>query len=52
MESVVRMASEDEAIRNNMTELIGGLRPYTDLKMAIMRRVIAKHALTGIKMLR
>ena len=52
MESVVRMASEDEVIKNDMTELIGGLRPYTDLKMAIMRRVIAKHALTGIKMLR
>ncbi len=52
MESVVRMASQDEVIRNNMAELIGGLRPYTDLKMAIMKRVLTRHALTGIKMLR
>ena len=51
MEIVVQMAASDDYIRDRMTELIGGLRPYTELRSAIMKRVITKHPVKGIKLL-
>jgi geranylgeranyl reductase family protein len=51
MELVVNMAASDDYIRNRMTELIGGLRPYSELRSAIMKRVITKHPMKGIRLL-
>jgi len=51
MEIVVQMAASDDYIRDRMTELIGGLRPYTELRNAIMKRVIIKHPMKGIRLL-
>ena len=51
MEIVVQMAHSDEYIRNRMTELIGGLKPYTELRNAIMKRVITRHPMKGLKLL-
>ena len=51
MEIVVQMAASDERIRDRMTELIGGLRPYTELRTAIMKRVITKHPMKGMRLL-
>jgi geranylgeranyl reductase family protein len=51
MERIVQMAADDEVIRGYMTDLIGGLRPYSDLRMDIMKRVVTRHTLTGLKML-
>jgi len=51
MELVVRMAAKDDVIRSHMTDLIGGMRPYSDLKSAIMKRVISRHPVTGLRLL-
>ena len=51
MEIVVQMAASDEVIRDRMTELIGGLKPYTEIRNAIMKRVITKHPVKGMKLL-
>jgi geranylgeranyl reductase family protein len=51
MELIVRMAAKDEVIRGHMTDLIGGLRPYSDLKSSIMKRVISRHPVTGLRLL-
>lgn len=51
IEIVVQMAASDDYIRDRMTELIGGLKPYTELRNAIMKRVIIKHPIKGIRLL-
>jgi len=51
MELICGMAAKDPVIRADMTDLIGGLKPYSELRMSIMKRVMARHALTGIRML-
>ncbi|MGV9169917.1 MAG: NAD(P)/FAD-dependent oxidoreductase, partial [Promethearchaeia archaeon] len=51
MERVIQMASRDEVMCSHMTDLIGGLRSYTDLRKSLMWRVLSRHALTGLKML-
>ncbi|NWF94751.1 MAG: NAD(P)/FAD-dependent oxidoreductase [Candidatus Thorarchaeota archaeon] len=52
MELVIQMAARDDVIRGHMTDLISGLRPYSELRNSIMKRVLAKHARTGISLLR
>ena len=51
MELVVQMAASDDYMRDRMVELIGGLKPYTELRKAIMKRVITKHPMKGLKLL-
>lgn len=51
MEHVVQMASRDEVMQDHMTDLIGGMRSYRDLRKSLMWRVLSRHALTGLKML-
>jgi flavin-dependent dehydrogenase len=51
MELAIQMAAKDEVMRSYMTDLIGGLRPYSELRIALMKRVLARHPLSGIKML-
>jgi geranylgeranyl reductase family protein len=51
MELAIQMAARDESIRNQMTDLIGGLKPYSELRTALMKRVLSRHPLTGLKML-
>lgn len=51
MELIVGLAAKDAVIRGHMTDLIGGLRPYSDLKSAIMKRIISRHAITGLRLL-
>jgi len=51
MEIVVQMAASDDYMRDWMVELIGGLKPYTELRKAIMKRVITKHPMKGLKLL-
>jgi geranylgeranyl reductase family protein len=51
MELAVQMAARDEVMRGHMTDLIGGLRPYSELRNALMKRVLTKHPGTGLKML-
>ena len=52
MELAVQMAASDTVMRGHMTDLIGGLRPYTKLRNAFMKRVLTKHPLKGIRMLK
>ncbi len=51
MERVIQLATRDDYIRDRMSELIAGLRPYTDLRWDIMKRVVTRHTLTGLKMM-
>ena len=51
MELVVQMAASDDYMRGRMVELIGGLKSYTELRKAIMKRVITRHPLKGIRLL-
>lgn len=51
MEHIIQMASRDDVMRSHMTDLIGGLRSYTDLRKSLMWRVLSRHALTGLKMI-
>lgn len=51
MELVVQMAASDDFMKNRMVELIGGLKSYTELRNAIMKRVITRHPLKGIRLL-
>ncbi|MFW9843564.1 MAG: NAD(P)/FAD-dependent oxidoreductase [Candidatus Thorarchaeota archaeon] len=51
MELVVQMAASDAYIRDRMTELIGGVKPYTELRNAIMKRVITRHPLKGLRLI-
>ncbi len=52
METVVQMAATDDRMRLMMTDLIGGLRPYSKLRWDIMKRVLLRHPLKGLRMLR
>ncbi len=51
MERVIQLAARDDVMLEYMSELIGGMRPYTDLRWDIMKRVVTRHTLTGLKML-
>ncbi|MFW9788604.1 MAG: NAD(P)/FAD-dependent oxidoreductase [Candidatus Thorarchaeota archaeon] len=51
MERVIQMAARDDVIRSLVTDLIGGLRPYSELRNGLMKRVLTRHPLTGLKML-
>lgn len=51
METVVQMATSDEVMGILLTELIGGLRRYTDLRKSIMRRMLTRHPLKGLRLL-
>ncbi len=51
METVVQMAASDEVMAGFLAELIGGLRPYTDLRMSIMKRVLTRHPIKGLRLL-
>ncbi|MHA1663914.1 MAG: NAD(P)/FAD-dependent oxidoreductase [Candidatus Thorarchaeota archaeon] len=51
MELVVQMAAADAVMRDRMVELIGGLKPYTELRKSIMKRVLTRHPLKGIRLL-
>lgn len=51
MEMVIQMAAKDEVIRSHVTDLIGGLKPYSEIRTGLMKRVLARHPLTGLKML-
>lgn len=51
MEHVIQMGARDEVMRNHLTDLIGGLRPYSELRKALMKRVLTRHPITGLKML-
>ncbi len=51
MELAVQMAARDEVMRSHMTDLIGGLKPYSDVRTALMKRVLTRHPSTGLKML-
>jgi geranylgeranyl reductase family protein len=51
MELAIQMAARDEVIRNHMTDLIGGLKPYSEVRTALMKRVLTRHPRTGLKML-
>jgi geranylgeranyl reductase family protein len=51
MELAIQMAAQDEVMRGYMTDLIGGLRPYSELRTALMKRVLTRHPLSGVKML-
>jgi len=51
MEMVVQMAASDNYMRDRMVELIGGLRSYTELRNAIMKRVLTKHPMKGLRLL-
>jgi len=51
MELVIQMAARDEVMRNHITNLIGGLKPYSELRTALMKRVLTRHPATGLKML-
>jgi geranylgeranyl reductase family protein len=50
-EMIINLANKDTVIRDCMTELIGGLRSYSDIKKSLMKRVIARHTLTGLKLI-
>jgi flavin-dependent dehydrogenase len=50
-EMIINLANKDTIIRDYMTELIGGLRQYQDIKKSLMKRVISRHTLTGLKLL-
>ncbi|MFW9835591.1 MAG: NAD(P)/FAD-dependent oxidoreductase [Candidatus Thorarchaeota archaeon] len=51
MEMVIHMAAVDEVIRSHVTDLIGGLKPYSEIRTGLMKRVLTHHPLTGLKML-
>jgi geranylgeranyl reductase family protein len=51
MELAIQMAAKDQVMRSLMTDLIGGLKPYSELRNALMKRVLTRHPLDGIKML-
>ncbi len=51
MELAIQMGSRDEKMREYLTDLIGGLRAYAELRTALMKRVLTRHPITGLKML-
>jgi geranylgeranyl reductase family protein len=51
MEMIIQMAARDDVIRSHVTDLIGGLRPYSEIRTGLMKRVLTRHPLTGMKML-
>jgi geranylgeranyl reductase family protein len=51
MELAIQMAARDDVMRSHMTDLIGGLRSYSELRNAMMKRVLTRHPQTGLKML-
>ena len=51
MELGIQMAANDEVMRSHMTDLIGGLRPYSEIRSALVKRVLTRHPLKGLKML-
>ncbi|MFW9908196.1 MAG: geranylgeranyl reductase family protein [Candidatus Thorarchaeota archaeon] len=51
MEHAIQMGVGDEVMRNHLTDLIGGLRSYSELRTALMKRVLTRHPTTGLKML-
>jgi geranylgeranyl reductase family protein len=51
MERVIQLAARDDVMLEYMSELIGGMRPYTELRWDIMKRVVTRHTLTGLRML-
>ena len=51
MEHAIQMGARDDMMSDLLTDLIGGLRPYSELRTALMKRVLTHHPLTGLKML-
>ncbi|MGQ4912962.1 MAG: NAD(P)/FAD-dependent oxidoreductase [Candidatus Thorarchaeota archaeon] len=51
MERIIQMAARDDVMRSHLTELVGSLRPYTETRRALMRRILTHHPLTGLRTL-
>jgi geranylgeranyl reductase family protein len=51
MELAIQMAARDEVMQSHMTDLIGGLKPYSELRNALVKRVLTRHPREGLKML-
>lgn len=51
MEHAIQMGARDEVMRDLLTDLIGGLKSYSELRTALMKRVLTHHPGTGLKML-